>query len=315
MPRLSIASTATAVPMGAQAYEQHVISRAPAALAAVAPAEDWQVRHVVVRSLRSGLPGTRRLPMGRLSRASRERQKGCRAGGLRSHRPRPPHDARSCRRRPARSSRCTTSSPGATPTSLPPVAAAAAELRRAAAVICVSEFTASEAVDLLGLDSPVVVPNGVEQRFFDASPLAVRGARGPRRDDALRARGGRGLGAQEPRRARRRLAARPRRTTRHDPRARRAAPPAAHRALRVPCPGCGWWGGCPTPCCRACMPPRPSSSCPRSSRGSVCRPSRAWLPGCRSSPPTGRRCRRSSATAGCSSSRWASLWRRGSSTC
>ena len=201
------------------------------------------------------------------------------------------------------------------PDESPPVAAAAAELRRAAAVICVSEFTASEAVDLLGLESPVVVPNGVEQRFFDAAPLGRRRARGPRGDDALRARRRRSLRAQEPRRARRRLAARARRATRHDPRARRAAPPAAHRALRVAARACGWSGGCPTPCCRACMPPRPWSSCPRSSRGSVCRPSRAWRPGCRSSPPTGRRCRRSSATAGCSSSRWAPLWRKGSSTC
>ena len=35
-----------------------------------------------------------------------------------------------------------------------PVAAAAEELRRAAAVICVSAFTAAEAVDLLGLRRP-----------------------------------------------------------------------------------------------------------------------------------------------------------------
>jgi glycosyltransferase involved in cell wall biosynthesis len=54
-----------------------------------------------------------------------------------------------------------------------PVRAAAQELRRAAAVICVSAFTASEAVELLGLDDPVVVPNGVEQRYFGARPLAV----------------------------------------------------------------------------------------------------------------------------------------------
>jgi glycosyltransferase involved in cell wall biosynthesis len=170
VPRLSIASTATAVPMGAQAYEQHVISRAPTALAAVAPAEDWQVRQVVVRSLRSGLPGTRRLPMGRLSRASESvrRAAGRVAYGHTDlvHRmtlelpPAPRevvtlHDVVAWRY----------------PDESAPVAAAAAELRRAAAVICVSEFTASEAVDLLGLDSPVVVPNGVEQRFFDASPL------------------------------------------------------------------------------------------------------------------------------------------------
>ncbi|WP_404392306.1 glycosyltransferase family 4 protein [Humibacillus xanthopallidus] len=170
MPRLSIATTATEVPMGAQAYEQHVISRAAAALAAVAPGEDWHVRHVVVRSLRSGLPGTRRLPMGRLTSASeRVRRAAGRVAYGRTdlvHRmtlelpPAPRevvtlHDVVAWRY----------------PDESPPVAAAAAELRRAAAVICVSEFTASEAVDLLGVESPVVVPNGVEQRFFDASPL------------------------------------------------------------------------------------------------------------------------------------------------
>ena len=156
--------------MGAQAYEQHVISRAAAALAEVAPDEDWHVREVVVRSLRSSLPGTRRLPMGRLTRASERvrRAVGQVAYGRTDlvHRmtlelpPAPRevvtlHDVVAWRY----------------PDESPPVAAAAAELRRAAAVICVSEFTAAEAVDLLGVESPVVVPNGVEQRFFDASPL------------------------------------------------------------------------------------------------------------------------------------------------
>ncbi len=54
----------------------------------------------------------------------------------------------------------------------PPVAAAAEEARRAAAVVCVSHFTAMEAVDLLGIESPHVVPNGVEARWFDAEPLS-----------------------------------------------------------------------------------------------------------------------------------------------
>jgi glycosyltransferase involved in cell wall biosynthesis len=54
----------------------------------------------------------------------------------------------------------------------PPVAAAAEEARRAAAVVCVSRFTAMEAVDLLGIESPHVVPNGVEARWFDAEPLS-----------------------------------------------------------------------------------------------------------------------------------------------
>jgi glycosyltransferase involved in cell wall biosynthesis len=38
-------------------------------------------------------------------------------------------------------------------------------------VICVSEFTAQEAHDLLGLEDVHVIPNGVDGHFFDAAPL------------------------------------------------------------------------------------------------------------------------------------------------
>ncbi len=57
------------------------------------------------------------------------------------------------------------------PDESPPVPAAMEEARRAAAVICVSEFSAREAVELLGITDPHVVHNGVEDRFFDAEPL------------------------------------------------------------------------------------------------------------------------------------------------
>jgi len=61
VPRLTIATTATAVPMGAQAYQRHVVSRAEGALESLAePGEQWELRHVVARSLRSPLPGTLR---------------------------------------------------------------------------------------------------------------------------------------------------------------------------------------------------------------------------------------------------------------
>ena len=173
MPRLTIATTATAVPMGAQAYQRHIASRAATALEALSvPGEAWSVRHVVTRSLRSPLAGTRRLPMGWLADASpRARAATGRlayAGGGLVHRmdlelPPAPlevvtlHDVVAWRF--ADESR--------------PVAAAAEELRRAAAVVCVSTFTATEAVDLLGLEGPVVVPNGVEERFFGAEPLTT----------------------------------------------------------------------------------------------------------------------------------------------
>jgi len=54
-----------------------------------------------------------------------------------------------------------------------PVRAAAEEARRAAAVICVSHFTAAEAVDLLGIVQPHVVHNGVDERYFDAEPATT----------------------------------------------------------------------------------------------------------------------------------------------
>lgn len=55
-----------------------------------------------------------------------------------------------------------------------PVPAAADEIRPAAAVICVSAFSAGEAVDLLGIDPPHVVHNGVDERFFDATPASAQ---------------------------------------------------------------------------------------------------------------------------------------------
>ncbi|MEW1954962.1 glycosyltransferase family 1 protein [Terrabacter sp. NPDC080008] len=173
MPRLTIATTATAVPMGAQAYQRHIVSRAAGALDALAgPGEAWDLRHVVARSLRSPLPGTLRLPMGWLTGASpRARAAAGRMaygrGGL-VHRmdlelPPAPHEVVTLHDvvawRYADESA--------------PVAAAAEELRRAAAVVCVSAFTATEATDLLGVRNPVVVPNGVDDRYFGAEPLAT----------------------------------------------------------------------------------------------------------------------------------------------
>ncbi|MGN6197841.1 glycosyltransferase family 4 protein [Humibacter sp.] len=52
-----------------------------------------------------------------------------------------------------------------------PIAAAAGELREAAAVVCVSESTAADAVEMFGLDNTHVVHLGVDDRFRDAMPL------------------------------------------------------------------------------------------------------------------------------------------------
>ncbi|WP_400997707.1 glycosyltransferase [Agromyces sp. GXQ0307] len=178
-PRLSIATIATGTPMGAQAYQEQVAGRAASALAAV-DAREWRFRRLVLRSMRSDLPGNRRLPLGRIARASVARRQAIGrllyAGDAVSHRmalelPPSPHgdvitvhDVVAWR----------------FPDESAPVPAAIEEARRAAAVICVSEFSAREAVELLGIREPYVVHNGVDERFFDAVPLdpATRRAHG-----------------------------------------------------------------------------------------------------------------------------------------
>ncbi|GAA6527708.1 glycosyltransferase family 1 protein [Intrasporangium sp. DVR] len=171
MPRLTIASVATDHPMGAQVYEAEVSRRAESALTSVA-GSGWRVRQVAVRSLRARTPGNRRLPMGWASTASatarRELGRLLYGGDTVSHRTNlelPPspradvvtlHDVVAWK----------------FPDESRPVRAAVEELRRAAAVICVSSFSAAEAVDVLGIDEPHVVHNGVDDRFFDPVPAA-----------------------------------------------------------------------------------------------------------------------------------------------
>ncbi|REJ08030.1 glycosyltransferase family 1 protein [Microbacterium bovistercoris] len=179
MKRLSVARIATDTPMGAQAYQAQIISRAPSALG-----PDWSVRELVFRSLRSPLPGNRRLPLGRVTSAPasvrREIGRMLFAGDTVSHRmslelPPSPH-ADVITLHDVVAWRFADESA--------PVPAAVDEARRAAAVICVSEFTAREAAEFLGVQDPLVVPNGVDPRYYDAEPadaaaLALLGLRGP----------------------------------------------------------------------------------------------------------------------------------------
>lgn len=168
--RLTIASLATTAPMGAEAYQEHIWRGAADALVAV-DGRPWDTRRLVARSLRSPLPGNRRLPMKALatagSRLRREFGRILFSGGGVSHRmnleiPPPPsgdvvtlHDVVAWR----------------FPDESAPVAAARAELRQADAVICVSDFSAQEAADLLGIRTIHVIPNGVDARYFSAAPL------------------------------------------------------------------------------------------------------------------------------------------------
>jgi glycosyltransferase involved in cell wall biosynthesis len=168
MNRLAIATQATAIPMGAQVYEHEVASRAASALAD--SGRSWSVERVVARSLRSDLDGTVRLPIGPLERGGR----GFRRAVGRAVYPRgalvhrmglmlPPaplevvtlHDVVAWR----------------FPDEGTPIAAAPDELRAAAAVVCVSEATAADAVEMFGLDNTRVVHLGVDERFRDPAPL------------------------------------------------------------------------------------------------------------------------------------------------
>lgn len=172
MPRLIISTCASGVPMGAEAYQEAVASRAQQALDAADPDERWTVRRTVVRSMRAPVPGDYRLPMRWLPGASPAARRALgrvlyprRAVVHRMNLELPPaphadvvtlHDTVAWRYSDESS----------------PVRAAAEEIRRAAAVVCVSRFTAEEATALLGVENPRVVHNGVDNRFFDAVPLS-----------------------------------------------------------------------------------------------------------------------------------------------
>lgn len=179
MTDLTIAHCAFDQPMGAQVYQQQIIRRVPTAVEALG----WSGEVVTARSLRSPLPGTHRVPLTwlRASGPTTRRAFG-RAlfhGRRLVHRldlSLPPgpvdvvtlHDVVGWR----------------FPDEERPSSAAAEELRQAAAVVCVSEFSAQEARDLLGVERVHVVPNGVDAAFLDAEPadaatLAARGVRRP----------------------------------------------------------------------------------------------------------------------------------------
>jgi glycosyltransferase involved in cell wall biosynthesis len=169
MPLLVIARTAVETPMGAQVYQAAIAERAGQALG-----PDWRVTSLVTRSMRSSLPGTHRIPAARLGRAPAPVRRA--AGRLLYPRSASVVHRMTLELPPAPGPEVLTLHDVIAwkyPDESPPVAAAVGELRRAAAVICVSRYTAQEAVALLGIHDPVVVPNGVADRFFDAPALSA----------------------------------------------------------------------------------------------------------------------------------------------
>ncbi len=168
MSRLTIASIATSVPMGAQEYQEQIASRAAAALNG--HGDHWNVERLVFRSMRSTLAGTRRIPLAWLNTAGARQR---RAVGALVY----PRDALLHRMElglpPGRDEVLTMHDTVAWryEDEADPPAHAAEELRAAAAVVCVSQFTADDVARRFGVDRVHVAHLGIDPRFWSAVPL------------------------------------------------------------------------------------------------------------------------------------------------
>ncbi len=177
--RLALASIAVGNPMGQQVYERELLRRAPTELG-----EAWAVDEVTVRSLRSPLAGTVRVPSAVLIDASPQLR---RLAGRVIYRGHDVVHRLDLRLPPAPRPEVLTvldavpwrfDDEGQAP------ADAAESARRAARVICPSQFAADEVASVLGVSDPVAIPLGVDRRFFESTPLSEEaladlGIRGP----------------------------------------------------------------------------------------------------------------------------------------
>lgn len=166
MQQLTIATWAVPAPMGQQVYEQEIGRRAAAALG-----RDVTVAHSVARTVRSSLPGTARVPHRVLYGRSPALR---RAVGAVMYRGADVVHRTQLVLPPARVPEIVTIHDTVSwhfPDEAPPPPLAAEEARRARAVITVSAYSAQDLSELLGIERVHVVPNGVDDRFFDAAPL------------------------------------------------------------------------------------------------------------------------------------------------
>ena len=171
MSKLVLATFASSTVMGAQVYERAVSERAQEALDHTG--HQWMVQHTIIRSLRSPLPGTQRLPVGMLMKAPSQVRQAMAAAVY----PRADLVHRMTVGLPPAQGRDILTLHDIVPWLFSdeeaPPAAAAEELRRARAIVTPSHFSAGEIVDMFGVDDPVVIPNGYDRaRFAAAQPLA-----------------------------------------------------------------------------------------------------------------------------------------------
>ena len=168
--RLALATLAADQAMGQQVYEQELARRAPDELGL-----QWEIHRVEVRTLRSPLPGNARLPSSMLSDGSPLLR---RAAGRFIYRGHDVVHRFDLRLPPAPSPEVLTvhdvvswrfADEGQPPSD------AAATARRAEVVICPSQFSADEVAAQLKVANVVAIPNGVNARFFESTPLPASG--------------------------------------------------------------------------------------------------------------------------------------------
>ncbi len=184
--RLALAALAAGDPMGQQVYERELLRRAGAELG-----ETWSVEDLRIRTLRSPLTGTIRLPSRLLVGDAPALR---RAVGRRLYRGYEVVHRLDLRLPPAPPPEVLTVHdvvPWRFPDEGRPPADAAETARRASVVICPSQFSAGEVTAELGVVSPVVIANGVDRAFFSAAPLSGKAlaALGIRRPFVLHAGG------------------------------------------------------------------------------------------------------------------------------
>ncbi len=152
--------------MGQQVYEEEIIRRAPGVLG-----DAVEVRREIVRSVRSELPGTARLPTWVLRSAPRPVRA---VAGAAMYRGADVVHRMGLGMPPARVPEIITIHDTVAwrfPDESTPEPFASADLRRAVAVVAPSQFSADDVAEHLGIENVHAIHNGVDERFFDARPL------------------------------------------------------------------------------------------------------------------------------------------------